>query len=128
MLVTHLALVSESDQITPSQLNRVAAALQKQAIRDFDPIWKIPASVDAFDKLDDVPVGYWPMIVRDDIQQAGAAGVHLDNNGQPFSLIEYSDSWSPASPPSPARAWWSSWWRSRIRRRRRRTATPSTAC
>ncbi|MFC7258592.1 hypothetical protein [Streptomyces lutosisoli] len=94
MLVTHLALVSESDQITPSQLNRVAAALQKQAIRDFDPIWKIPASVDAFDKLDDVPVGYWPMIVRDDIQQAGAAGVHLDNNGQPFSLIEYSDSWS----------------------------------
>ncbi|WP_369244597.1 hypothetical protein [Streptomyces sp. R41] len=94
MLITHLALVSETDQITPSQLTRVAAALQKQATRDFDPIWKIPATVDAFDRLKDVPVGYWPMIVRDDIQQSGAAGVHLDNNGQPFSLIEYSDSWS----------------------------------
>jgi hypothetical protein len=34
------------------------------------------------------------MIVRDDIGQPGAAGVHLDNNGQPFSLIQYSDSWS----------------------------------
>ncbi|MCI3221536.1 hypothetical protein [Streptomyces sp. NP-1717] len=94
MLITQLALVSETHLITPSQLNRVAAALQKQAMRDFSPIWKIPASVDAFDNLDDVPVGYWPMIVKDDINQEGAAGVHLDNNGQPFSLIEYSDSWS----------------------------------
>lgn len=94
MLITQLALVSETAQITPSQLNRVAAALQKQALRDFSPIWKIPATVDAFDTLDDVPVGYWPMIVMDDIQQDGAAGVHLDDNGQPFSLIEYSDSWS----------------------------------
>lgn len=94
MLVTQLALVSETSRITPSQLNRVAAALQKQAVRDFSPIWQIPASVDAFDKLKDVPVGYWPLIVRDDIGEPGAAGVHLDQNGQPFSLIQYSDSWS----------------------------------
>lgn len=94
MLVTQLALVSETRQITSSQLNRVAAALQKQAVRDFCPIWQIPASVDAFDKLKDVPVGYWPLIVRDDIGQPGAAGVHMDKNGQPFSLIQYSDSWS----------------------------------
>lgn len=94
MLVTQLALVSETDEITPSQLTRVAAALQKQAIRDFGPLWRIPASVDAFDSLHDVPVGYWPMIVRDDIGEPGAAGVHLDKNGQPFSLIQYSDSWS----------------------------------
>lgn len=94
MLVTQLALVSETSQITASQLNRVAAALQKQAVRDFCPIWQIPASVDAFDKLKDVPVGYWPLIVRDDIGEPGAAGVHMDKNGQPFSLIQYSDSWS----------------------------------
>ena len=94
MLVTQLALVSETSQITSSQLNRVAAALQKQAVRDFCPIWQIPASVDAFDKLKDVPVGYWPLIVRDDIGEPGAAGVHMDKNGQPLSLIQYSDSWS----------------------------------
>ncbi|MEN8652781.1 hypothetical protein ABCR94_19835 [Streptomyces sp. 21So2-11] len=94
MLVTQLALVSETELITPSQLNRVAAALQKQATRDFCPLWQIPATVDAFDKLDDVPLGYWPMIVRDDIGTPGAAGVHMDDNGQPFALIQYSDSWS----------------------------------
>lgn len=94
MLVTQLALVSETPQITPSQLNRVAAALQKQAVRDFCPIWQTPASVDAFDRLKDVPVGYWPLIVRDDIGEPGAAGVHMDKNGQPFSLIQYSESWS----------------------------------
>ncbi|MFD9794297.1 hypothetical protein ACFWXK_25480 [Streptomyces sp. NPDC059070] len=94
MLVTQLALVSETDRITSSALQKVAAALQKQAIRDFAPLWQIPASVDAFEKLSDVPVGYWPLIVRDDIGQPGAAGVHMDKNGQPFSLIQYSDSWS----------------------------------
>ncbi|MFF9089923.1 hypothetical protein ACF1BE_26625 [Streptomyces sp. NPDC014991] len=94
MLIHNLALVSQTGHITPSQLTRVAAALQKQALRDFEPIWNVHATVDAFDTLRDVPPGYWPMIVKDDIQQPGAAGVHLDHNGQPFSLIEYSDSWS----------------------------------
>jgi hypothetical protein len=94
MLVTELALVAETDHISHSQLTRVAAALQKQAIRDFAPIWSIHATVDAFATLDDVPIGYWPIIVRDDIGQPGAAGVHLDQNGQPYSLVEYSESWS----------------------------------
>src|SRR5262245_44263022 len=94
MLVTELALVAETEHVTCSQLNRVAAALQKQAIRDFRTVWHITATVDAFDKLEDVPVGYWPIIVRDDIGTPGAAGVHLDDNGQPFALVQYSDSWS----------------------------------
>jgi hypothetical protein len=94
MLVTELALVAETAQIDSSQLNRVAAALQKQAIRDFDQIWGITATLDAFDRLEDVPIGYWPIIVRDDIQVEGAAGVHLDDNGQPFALVQFSESWS----------------------------------
>ncbi|WP_424886971.1 hypothetical protein [Streptomyces sp. XH2] len=95
MLVTQLALVSETERITPSQLNRVAAALQKQATRDFTPVWGIPATVDAFDRLQDVPLGYWPLIVMDDIhQEPGVEGFHEDKNGQPFSLIQYSDAWS----------------------------------
>ncbi|WP_327256348.1 hypothetical protein [Streptomyces sp. NBC_01244] len=94
MLIVQLALVSETqaNQISPSQLNRVAAALQKQATRDFGPIWQVDATVDAFDRLEDVPVGYWPLIVVDDVPDA--AGFHTDDNGQPFSLIEFGDSWS----------------------------------
>lgn len=94
MPVTQLALVSETDKINASQLTRVAAALQKQAIRDFAPIWEVNASVDAFDKLRDVPVGYLPIIVRDDIDVPGAAGIHQDRNGQPFALVQYSPAWS----------------------------------
>lgn len=94
MLVTELALVADTAEVTCSQLNRVAAALQKQAIRDFRPIWDITATVDGFERLEDVPIGYWPIIVRDDIGVPGAAGVHLDDNGQPFALVQYSQSWS----------------------------------
>ena len=94
MLVTEIAIVSETANINDSQLNKVAAALQKQAIRDLEPIWNIIATVDGFSKLEDVPLGYWPIIVRDDIGMPGAAGVHLDDNGQPFALVQYSDSWS----------------------------------
>jgi hypothetical protein len=93
MLTINLALVSEIEDHDPSDLARVAAALQRQATRDFAPIWhQEAATVDAFPRLEDVPVGYWPLIVVADVK--GAAGVHLDDKGQPFALIEMSDSWS----------------------------------
>jgi hypothetical protein len=92
MFVTQIALVSRTKQVECRQLNIVAAALQKQAIRDFEPLWHIPATVDAFETLGDVPLGYWPVIVVDDVR--GAAGVHLDRNGQPFALVEYDDGWA----------------------------------
>jgi hypothetical protein len=94
MLTANLALVSEVEDHDPSDVARVAAALQRQATRDFGPIWDVSATVDSFPRLEDVPVGYWPMIVRDDIGFEGAAGIHLDKEGQPFALITMSDSWS----------------------------------
>jgi len=81
MLITELALVAETPNVTCSQLNRVAAALQKQAIRDFAPIWDVVATIDGFERLEDVPIGYWPIIVRDDIDVPGAAGVRYTFGG-----------------------------------------------
>jgi hypothetical protein len=95
-IIQQLALVSESKLVEMGDLMRVAAALQKQASRDLAPIWNISATVDAFEKLDDVPLGYWPMIVKDNIG-FDAAGIHLDNDRQPFALISSSsepDVWS----------------------------------
>src|SRR5207253_6686517 len=43
---------------------------------------------------EDVPIGYWPIIVRKDIQTPNAGGVHLDKQGQPYALVQYSESWS----------------------------------
>ena len=95
-LIRHLALVSESALISIGDLMKVAAALQKQATRDLAPIWEISATVVAYEKLEDVPTDYWPMIIRDDIGY-NAAGIHLDDNRQPFALISSSpdlDTWS----------------------------------
>lgn len=94
MLSHNLALVSQIDGHDPSDVARVAAALQRQATRDFGPLWQITATVDAFPKLEDVPIGYWPMILETDINTPGAAGVHEDKDGQPFALMAMSDSWS----------------------------------
>jgi hypothetical protein len=96
-LVRQLALVSDSNQIPNSDVLKVSAALQKQATRDLAPIWDVSATVDPFEKLEDVPAGYWSMIVMDNINVSGAAGIHEDRNGQPFALITASsdlDTWS----------------------------------
>lgn len=92
--IRQLALVSESPGINLSDVTRVAAALDKQATRDFAPIWGINASIHAFERLEDVPLGYWPMVVQDDIGMGDAAGIHLDKDGQPYALINSGDNWS----------------------------------
>lgn len=92
--IKQLALVSETDSIDLAETTRVAAALDKQATRDFAPIWAVNSSVHAFARLEEVPLGYWPMIIRDDIGFQGAAGIHLDKSGQPFALITSGANWS----------------------------------
>lgn len=94
MLILQVALVSDTRSLKASELTRVAAAIQKQAVRDFAPIWEVRATVDPFVRLEDVPIGYWPIVVRDDIKTEGAAGIHLDKEGQPFALVQYDESWS----------------------------------
>ena len=93
MLTRYVALVAEKSSITPSELTRVAAALQKQAVRYLGPIWDVEATVDAFTKLEDVPLDSWPIIVNDDIGDPSAAGYHDDEQGQPFSLVQFDAGW-----------------------------------
>jgi hypothetical protein len=93
MLTQHIALVPEAGGVNASELARVSAALQKQVTRDLTPIWGISATVDAFPHLEDVPAGYWPVILT--LRDLGnKAGVHVDRNGLPFGLVELSPSWS----------------------------------
>jgi hypothetical protein len=93
MQTQHIALVPEVAGINASELARVSAALQKQVIRDLAPIWQVTATVDAFPHLEDVPVGYWPIILA--FGELGSdEGVHCDRKGQPYALIEMCPSWS----------------------------------
>ena len=96
-LTANVALVSETPLIDFAQLSVTAAALNKQVTRDFGRLWHVHATVSAFEKLEDVPVDYWPVIIRDDINEPGAAGYHTDDNGQPFSLVQADDGWTLTS-------------------------------
>ena len=93
-LTQFIAIVSETNQVTSTDLQRVAGALDKQAKRDFADPWGVSASVNPFASLDDVPTDYWPVIIRDDIGFEGAAGIHLDKDGQPFALVQSGAEWS----------------------------------
>jgi hypothetical protein len=91
MIIRQVALVCDTDQLDISDVTRVAAALQKQVTRDFGPIWEISATVDGFARLEDVPIGYWPILVGDEGQRGG--GVHLDKGNQPFALVDFTPEW-----------------------------------
>jgi hypothetical protein len=91
-LLAQVALVSQTTRVKLADLTRVAAALQRQVTRDFGPIWNVQATVSAFALLKDVPNGYWPIIIRTSVE--GAAGYHSDKDGQPFSLVGLSGSWT----------------------------------
>lgn len=93
MLIRQLALVSETKRVSFSAISRVAAALQKQATRDLAPIWEVKATVDSFAKLEDVPVGYWPIVISEK-DLGNAAGIHEDRQGQPFALVKFDNGWA----------------------------------
>jgi len=94
-LIHQIALVSEatSSPVTAAELVEVSAALQKQVTRDLAPYWAVEATVDPFMDLDHVPPGYWPVVIRDDIGR-DEAGVHCDENQQPFALVTSGPGWS----------------------------------
>jgi len=93
-MLNQVALVSQSKHVSLADLTPVSAAISKQVTRDLGPIWNLQASVDAFDSLDSVPLGYWSVVIMDKIPEH-AQGIHLNNdNGQPYALVQYSDDWS----------------------------------
>jgi len=92
-----IAIVSETTgSIGFPTLSRVSAAIQRQVVKDFCPVWGVDATVDAFPSLNDIPVGYWAVVVT--MRELGdKAGVHYDDAGQPHAFVEYSESWSIAA-------------------------------
>jgi hypothetical protein len=93
-MLSHLALVSESSELSSREVIIVGAALQKQLLRDFEPIWGIRGTINGFATLEDVPLGYRPILVLDDLEAPGASGLRLDEDGRPFGLVHLSDTWA----------------------------------
>jgi hypothetical protein len=91
-VIQHVALVSESEGVEPGELAEVAAAVQKQVLRDFGPLWQVQATVDAFPRLQDVPEGYWRAVVADELNER-SIGFHRASDGQPFAMILFREDW-----------------------------------
>jgi hypothetical protein len=88
-----LAVVNQSSKnITLAEVTAVAAALQIQLDRDFEPAWGVHATVAAFDRNEKIPPSYWPMRIVD--QPVGGLGIHLDRNHQPYAEIMATRDWS----------------------------------
>lgn len=93
MLPQAIAIVSQSNSVSIDDLTVVAAALQKQVQRDFADIWGVSATISAFTSAENIPVGYWPIMVVDRIE-GGTLGIHHDKNHQPVALVAARPNWS----------------------------------
>jgi hypothetical protein len=78
-MIRHVALVSESQAVSASVAASIAAAVQKQVTRDFSPLWQVDATLSYFAALNDVPIGYWPIIIVDQLSDPNAGGFHTGN-------------------------------------------------
>jgi hypothetical protein len=96
MLTQHIALVPEAEGVDATEIARVSAALQRQVTRDLAPIWNVTATVDAFPRLEDVPLGYSPILLAFG-ELGGQGGVHLDPRGQPYAQVQVAPHWSLAA-------------------------------
>src|SRR5215211_1348027 len=92
-LSINFALVSDTDAVSAREITRVAA-LDRQVTRDFGPRWGVLATVDPVFSIEDIPVGYWPIVHRDNINAPGVLGFHKDRFGQPLALMALTDSWT----------------------------------
>jgi hypothetical protein len=93
MLTLKIGLMAERNTgLQRSDLDPVAAALQKQVTCDFGPIWNVKATVEAleFTRLQDVPPDYVPLIVRKNIGALGE-GYHRDKGWRPYAVVKYDE-------------------------------------
>ncbi|HEY4971074.1 MAG TPA: hypothetical protein VII35_14330, partial [Steroidobacteraceae bacterium] len=88
----YVALIAEDGKTGLDDLTACAAALQKQVTNDFGPIWNLTAVVSAFASLETMPHDYWPVILRDTIDE-DLLGFHRDKHGQPYALVESDAGW-----------------------------------
>jgi hypothetical protein len=94
MTPRRIGLASRVNSVSLAELTRVAAALNVQISRDFQPIWQIAATVSALADPDVVPPGVWPIFVVDDTGFDGATGLHLTDANQPYAVVDIGDTWS----------------------------------
>jgi hypothetical protein len=93
MVPKYIALTALTDQVRPDELAAVAAALQTQVTRDFYPEWGVNAIV-AATSFDAIPSCSVPIIVRDNLNDAGVNGLHHTRDDEtPYVIVPHGPNW-----------------------------------
>jgi hypothetical protein len=86
-----LALINKSTfTVDFSQLAAATKSLQTQIDRDLFPIWGAQAQISPLHPQDPIGKNVWPIYILD--KSDAGLGVHLDNQGIPFSEVQYDPS------------------------------------
>jgi len=95
MISRHVALVCDKNvkDISFAELTTAAAAFQMQATLHFGPAWGIMATVCAFPSVKDVPVGQWPIVIKEDVP-GDDFGYHTDKSRQPYAVLLPTSNWT----------------------------------
>lgn len=93
-LLVALTSTASNNEISPSELGQVAAALQRQGDEDLRKSWThAHATVQACPDPNRIPFGYSKITIEDQIDAPGALGYHSDANGQPYSVVQFDGQW-----------------------------------
>lgn len=93
MLPSYVALVplQEARSVPLERLRAVANALQTQVVGDFGPVWGVATVISAFERLEDLPAGYLPLVVTTSDLPLHRRGFHFTMGGLPFAVVRYDE-------------------------------------
>lgn len=91
-LPAHVALIDQTGEVSTSDLNSWAAALNEQVNSSFASIWNARAIVSVVE-YGHKPLHYWALRILRALDQPGALGYHSDtSSGQPDAYVEFQGS------------------------------------
>lgn len=88
-----IAVFTETDRITPQELDIACKAIQKQIERHVEPEWGERTYV-AYSPTSSPAPGWERVGIYDELDFPNVNGFHAVQNGQPFALVRYSPFWT----------------------------------
>jgi hypothetical protein len=86
-----VAVLNLSSQVSPEEVRKVVASLQKQLDRDFAPAWGIDAELTFVPQGEEPEPGSWWLVIEDEGQYPGVLGYHyVTKEGLPEVRISVS--------------------------------------
>lgn len=85
-----IAITADPDvEIHPDVLSSIAASFQKQVNRDFSPYWGKTATIGSWVQEENIPKGYWKIIIKNELDEPGAEGYHTKLHRQPIAYVRF---------------------------------------